>query len=77
MPRHNTRGSSVFQNVSDKGTQARQETGRKFAEASQSRGNFAGSPTNIVQRTTRDRAAEARRAFTERFRSGQQSGGRD
>ncbi|MEY3245140.1 MAG: hypothetical protein RL253_294 [Bacteroidota bacterium] len=76
MPRHNTRGSSVFQKVSDGAGQQRQETGRRFAEANQSRGNFAGNPTNMVQRTTRERAQEARRSFNERFRSNEQNSGR-
>lgn len=76
MPRHNTRGSSVFQNVSDSAQSNRQSVSRKMQEKNQSTGNFVGTPTNMVQRTTRDRAAESRRSFMERFRSNEQNSGR-
>ncbi len=76
MPRHNTRGSSVFQNVSDSAQSNRQSVSRKMQEKNQSTGNFAGNPTNMVQRTTRERAEQSRRSFMERFRSNEQNSGR-
>ena len=76
MPRHNTRGSSVFQNDSDSAQSNRQSVSRRMQEKNQSTGSFAGTPTNMVQRTTRERAEQSRRSFMERFRSNEQNSGR-
>lgn len=76
MPRHNTRGSSVFEKVSGSAQSNRESVSRKMQEKNQSTGNYVGAPTNIVQRTTRERAAEAGRAFKDKFNSNQQTSGR-
>ena len=77
MPRHNTRGSSVFQNVSERGQEASRAAVSRFGEGNKSRGRFAGSAPNNVHTSTGERSAEARNRFLERFRSNQQNGGRD